>query len=72
MQIQTERRETRGLPSGFSPTGFDPLIGITPDFLDFLFPLKKEFTPRQQILVEKRAKVLSETHSARLFMEEVF
>ncbi len=40
----------------------DPLDDIPGDFLDFLLPLHKEFTPRQQALAAKRVQALSEAH----------
>jgi malate synthase len=38
---------------------------LSPGFLEFLLPLHRWFTPRQQELIEKRYQVLSEAHACR-------
>ena len=48
------------------PAGFDPLTQLPAGFLEFLLPLHREFTPRQQALVARRAAVLAEAHRGRL------
>lgn len=50
----------------YTPAGFDPFVDIPNDFLDFLLPLHREFTPRQQALTAKRAKVLAQAHRGHL------
>jgi hypothetical protein len=47
------------------PAGFDPLYDIPRDFLDFLLPFHREFTPRQQALAAKRAEVLARSYQGR-------
>lgn len=44
----------------------DPLTNISQDFLDFLMPFHREFTPRQQALAAKRKKVLEAAHNGHL------
>ncbi len=46
-------------------SGFDPLFDIPEDFLNFLLPLHREFTPRQQELAAKRAEALERSHRGR-------
>jgi malate synthase len=41
-----------------APDGFVPKKDLPKGFYDFLLPLHKEFTPRQQIIIENRAKGL--------------
>ncbi len=48
------------------PFGFIPEQMFTREFLDFLSKLHREFTPRQQGLVAKRAEVLQESHQGDL------
>lgn len=38
---------------------------LPPGFLEFLLPLHRRFTPRQQELIEKRYRVLAEAHTGR-------
>lgn len=69
MLIEMNKREpVQHRPADYDliSTGFDPLIDIPGDFLDFLLPLHKEFTPRQQALSAKRAEVLSKAHHGQL------
>ncbi len=68
MLIEMNRRETVEYQPVYDriPEGFDPLIDVPSDFLDFLLPLHKEFTPRQQGLAAKRAVVLSRAHRGQL------
>ena len=46
--------------------GFDPRRDLPAGFLEFLLPLHREFTPRQKMLVAKRATKLSAAHSGEL------
>ena len=48
------------------PSGFVPEQMFTREFLEFLSKLHREFTPRQQALVAKRAEVLSQSHQGTL------
>ncbi len=45
-----------------TPPDFDPATHLPAGFMEFLLPLHREFTPRQQELVAKRAWVLSNSH----------
>src|ERR1700731_3387501 len=46
----------------YAPPDLNSQRDLPKGFLDFLLPLHKEFTPRQQKLVEKRAQVLQASH----------
>src|SRR5258708_29205549 len=52
--------ETRGLqtPVNSTPAGFDPARDLPEGFMDFLLPLPRVFTPRQQELALRRVEVL--------------
>src|SRR5579871_4964204 len=50
----------------FAPASFDPARDLPPGFMDFLTPLHRELTPRQQALTRRRAEVLAEAHAGRL------
>jgi malate synthase len=43
--------------------GFNPERDLAPGFLEFLLPLHRLLTRRQQTLIEKRAEVLAASHS---------
>jgi malate synthase len=45
-----------------APPGFDPDVHLPRSFLDFLLPLHRELTPRQQSFIAKRAQVLKASH----------
>src|SRR4051812_47975058 len=49
-----------------TPPDFDPANDLPSGFMDFLLPLHREFTPRQQELVARRAWVLSNSHRGML------
>ncbi len=49
-----------------TPTGFDPQRDLPHGLYEFLLPLHRAFTPRQQALVQKRADVLAEAHRGNL------
>ncbi len=49
----------------FAPATFEQ-AALPPGFMDFLRPLHRELTPRQQALVRTRAAVLAEAHRGRL------
>ncbi len=44
------------------PADFDPYAELPHGFLEFLLPLHREFTPRQQVFIESRERVLYESH----------
>src|SRR5712692_5620573 len=49
-----------------TPTRFNPMTDLPRDFYDFLLPLHREFTPRQQALVARRAEALKAAHRGQL------
>src|SRR2546421_12348180 len=49
-----------------TPPDFDPATDLPGGFMDFLLPLHREFTPRQQELAARRAWVLSNSHRGML------
>ncbi|MFL5733551.1 MAG: hypothetical protein ACJ78Q_10155 [Chloroflexia bacterium] len=49
-----------------TPQGFDPASDLPAGFLDFLLPLHREFTPRQQALAARRLQVLERAHQGML------
>jgi len=46
----------------YAPADLNPRKDLPQGFFDFLLPLHKQFTPRQQALVAKRAAVLQASH----------
>ena len=66
MRTQSERIEAQGFPYDNGPTVFDPLSKASSDFMEFLLPLHKEFTPWQRVLASKRERALAEAHRGRL------
>jgi malate synthase len=48
------------------PAGFDARRDLPAGFLQFLLPLHRDFTPRQQELVAARERALAEAHRGRL------
>src|SRR5262249_42766165 len=49
-----------------APRNFNPALELPKGFMDFLAPLHKVFTPRQQSLIAGRAAALAEAHKGRL------
>lgn len=49
-----------------APATFNPRTNLPQGFLEFLLPLHRVFTPRQQALVRRRAQVLAEAHRGHL------
>ncbi len=49
-----------------APVGFNAEEDLPKGFYEFLLPLHKEFTPRQQKLAQKRAEVLAASHKGNL------
>jgi len=48
MQTVSQRSEAKEFHYRDRPTAFDPLTAVSRNFLEFLVPLHKEFTPWQQ------------------------
>ena len=53
-------------PLNHAPASLDPKVDLPPGFYDFLFPLHKAFTARQQALVKERNRVLARAHAGQL------
>jgi malate synthase len=49
----------------YAPSDLNPDRDLPKGFFDFLLPLHKEFTPRQQKLAEKRGEVLGKSHGGK-------
>lgn len=49
-----------------APRSFNPVLELPKGFMDFLLPLSREFTPRQQALAAKRAETLAVAHNGQL------
>lgn len=49
-----------------APAGFSPERDLPPGFMEFLLPLHREFTPRQQALALRRTEVLRGAHGGEL------
>ena len=49
-----------------APADFDPARDFPKGFWEFLLPLHEKYTPRQQQLIAKRAKVLADAHAGKL------
>jgi malate synthase len=61
---QKEIRQTARRPNR-PPAGFDPRIELPKGFLEFVLPLHRELTPRQQSCIAKRAEILAASHEGR-------
>jgi malate synthase len=48
-----------------APPEFNPKTDLPPGFMEFLLPLHRELTPRQQTLRQKRAEVLALSHRGK-------
>jgi len=66
MHGQSQGNEAKRLQYDYKPTFLDSLVNLPSDFLEFLLPLHKMFTPRQQALIAKRERVLAEAHRGNL------
>jgi malate synthase len=53
-------------PVNQAPADLDPSHDLPGGFLEFLIPLHREFTPRQQELAARRRRVLDAAHAGRL------
>ena len=49
-----------------APAGFDAATNLPPGFLDFLMPLHRALTPRQQKLIAKRAQAMRAAQAGKL------
>src|SRR5271168_3444006 len=63
MSSHTEDAASRYM--NYAPADLDPQKDLPKGFFDFLLPLHKQFTPRQQKLVATRAKVLELSHRGK-------
>ena len=54
------------MPMNTAPPGFDASRDLPKGFVDFFLPLHREFTPRQQRLLEKQAATLAASQQGRL------
>lgn len=57
--------QSTGFRLNTPPAGFDPRNDLVPGLLEFLEPLHRQFTPRQQQLVTKRKQVLKASLAGR-------
>src|SRR5678816_4236510 len=48
-----------------APTDLNPRTDLPAGFMEFLLPLHRELTPRQQTLRQKRADVLASSHGGK-------
>ncbi len=64
--FEGEEKMTTVARMNCAPRGFNPVLELPKGFMDFLLPLSREFTPRQQALVAKRAVALAAAHDGQL------
>src|SRR5262252_8839613 len=64
--FEGEEKMTSVARMNCAPRTFNPALELPKGFMDFLLPLHKVFTPRQQALVAERAEALSRSHDGRL------
>ena len=55
-------RSQYGTRFNTAPPEFDPQADLPAGFMEFLLPLHRELTPRQQSLTRQRAEVLAAAH----------
>ena len=55
-----------GCPINTAPSAFDAQRDLPKGFLEFLRPLHRHFTPRQQQIMGSRKRVLGEAHAGKL------
>jgi malate synthase len=60
--VPTDIVPCAGLQLNQPPTGFSPERGLPQGFLEFLAPLHRQFTPRQEALIQERKRVLADSH----------
>lgn len=61
----TSIRSQYGTRFNTAPTEFNPKTDLPERFMEFLLPLHRELTPRQQTLKQKRADVLALSHEGK-------
>jgi malate synthase len=61
----TSTRSQYGTQFNAAPTEFNPKTDLPAGFMEFLLPLHRELTPRQQTLRQKRADVLASSHRGK-------
>lgn len=61
----TSTRSQYGTRFNTAPPEFNPKTDLPAGFMEFLLPLHRELTPRQQTLRQKRADVLALSHSGK-------
>jgi malate synthase len=61
---EMQTKETVGRPNT-APAGFDPIADLPLGFLDFVLPLHRDLTSRQQMFIRKRAQVLTDSHQGK-------
>src|ERR1051326_5358672 len=68
-QFTGERERAERLsypPMNSAPPRFDPARDLPPGFVEFVTPLDREFTPRQERLVARRRERLAAAHRGEL------
>src|SRR6266513_6079839 len=67
MPVVARQNEIQQAVRGFNkpPAGFDPQVELPKGFLEFVLPLHRELTPRQQSSIAKRAEILAASHENR-------
>jgi hypothetical protein len=63
MATHTENATSQHM--NYAPADLDPQKDLPKGFMDFLLPLHKQFTPRQQEIIAKRAKGLEASHRGK-------
>src|SRR5215216_3434507 len=58
-------RSQYGTRFNTAPPAFNPETELPNGFFEFLLPLHRELTPRQQSLIQKRAEILASAHQGR-------
>jgi len=64
--FEGEEKMTSVARMNCAPRTFHPALELPKGFMDFLLPLHRVFTPRQQALVAERAEALGQSHNGRL------
>ena len=63
--MATQVEETIRQRMNYAPADLRPETDLPQGFLELLLPLHKQFTPRQQKLIAKRAEVLRASHAGK-------
>ena len=64
MTLQAEKQFNKRI--NHAPAGYNPETDLPKGFYEFLMPLHRKFTPRQQELAKKRTEVLRNSHKGVL------